>query len=230
MRDVALVRADRRPPGRASGVRKELHYFDRFWEQPVGPEEIEGYACLFPRPPGTITGEWTPRYMRDFWAPPLIAQAAPEAKILVLLRDPVERFISAMALLVRQDGALAGDTRNGFDQAWRGRYAEQLTWLYRHVPREQVLVQQYERCVADPAGELAGLYRFLGLDSSFSPASLDQRINAEGRPWTLSAHMERELHRFYAEDLRRLPDLAPGIDLGLWPSSRRSPSGRRRPR
>ena len=43
-----------------------------------------------------LTGEWTPGYMIDFWTPGLIARAAPQARILVLLRDPIDRFRSGL--------------------------------------------------------------------------------------------------------------------------------------
>ena len=203
-----------------SGYGKEQHYFDRFWQLPVAEAEIDGYGRRFPRPPGRLIGEWTPRYMSDAWTPPLLARAAPEAKLLVLLRDPVARFRSGVGRLVRRDGELAADTRNGVDQIWRGRYAEQLAALYEHFPRERILIQQYERCVADPAGEIARTYRFLGLDPGYGPPpSLHARLNSAEEHSSLSADMATELRRLYAADLRRLPELAPEIDLGLWPSA-----------
>ena len=51
----------------------------------------------FPRPSGSLTGEWTPDYIQCSWVPALLAQAAPGTRLLVLLRDPVERFRSGLA-------------------------------------------------------------------------------------------------------------------------------------
>ena len=82
-----------RPP---RGRRKELHFFDRFCAQELRDADIAEYHELFPRRPGQIAGEWTPRYMHDFWTPRLIARAAPEAKLLIMFRDPVERFRSGV--------------------------------------------------------------------------------------------------------------------------------------
>src|SRR5687767_10814046 len=42
---------------------KERHFFDRFCVQSPSPRDIEDYARWFPRRPGCITGEFTPRYM-----------------------------------------------------------------------------------------------------------------------------------------------------------------------
>ena len=58
--------------------------------------DIERYQRYFPVPEGAVAGEWTPGYLIDFWTPELIARAAPEARILVLLRDPIDRFRSGL--------------------------------------------------------------------------------------------------------------------------------------
>ena len=57
---------------------------------------VERYHRNFPRPAGGVTGEWTPRYMYDHWSLRLLRRAAPEARILVILRDPIERYRSAL--------------------------------------------------------------------------------------------------------------------------------------
>src|SRR5687768_3050648 len=81
-------------PAVAPAARKEIHFFDRLLA--VEEPDLRAYELYFPRGPGQICGEWTPRYMVDPWTPPLLAAAAPEAKLLVLLRDPVERFASSL--------------------------------------------------------------------------------------------------------------------------------------
>ena len=50
-----------------------------------------------------------------------------------------------------------------------GCYATHLEQLYASYPREQVLVQQHERCIADPDGELARTYAFLGARRHLRP-------------------------------------------------------------
>ena len=41
------------------------------------------------------------RYMHDYWSVPLLAEAAPDTKVLAILRDPVERYRSGAARMVR---------------------------------------------------------------------------------------------------------------------------------
>ena len=84
-------------PQVARMVTKELHFFDDFANSGPSPDVARQYARYFPRPPGRVAGEWTPRYMFDLWTPALLRRCAPDAKLLVLLRDPVERYRSHLA-------------------------------------------------------------------------------------------------------------------------------------
>ena len=87
----------RHPRIRRSPLGKEVHYFDRFWRGDAPDDIAAEYASLFPRPPGQLVGEWTPRYLPDFWSISLLRRAAPDARLLVMLRDPVARYRSAAA-------------------------------------------------------------------------------------------------------------------------------------
>src|SRR5206468_6067487 len=60
----------RHPAIERSPIGKEVHYFDRFWQGDAPDDIAAEYASLFPRPPGQVTGEWTPRYLADFWTAP----------------------------------------------------------------------------------------------------------------------------------------------------------------
>ena len=77
---------------------KELHFFDRFHSGGFTEDDLAAYREYFPRPPGQKVGEWTPLYASAPWIPPLLARSAPEARLLMILRDPVERLISGLAL------------------------------------------------------------------------------------------------------------------------------------
>lgn len=203
---------------RAGGVPKEIHYFDRFWRGDFSDADAARYHAFFPRPAGSRAGEWTPGYMLDFWTPPLLRQAAPDARILVLLRDPVERFRSGLTLTENRMtlGRTARASANGGYQ--RGIYADELQRLWAAFPREQVLVLQYERCVRDPRGELQRTFAFLGLDPA--PAlSLDveRRVNeTKVRKVPLTSWQRAALARRYAPENLRLAGLVPDLDLSLW--------------
>ena len=125
----------------------------------------------------------------------------PQAKLIVLLRDPVERYISGLGLLQRS-GALKGQVGAGelgarehriVEAMDRGRYAAQLDWWLQHFPREQLLLLQYERCVADTQGQLSRTFEFLGLP--------DQRASVAEVSRTRKKATE---HPSLAPELRRL--------------------------
>ena len=198
-------------------IHKERHYFARYATDAFGPDEARRYQQWFPRVPGTITGEWTPDYMYQPWVPPLLDMAAPEARLLVLFRDPVERFISG----VEHSDMVPGSHRGTVlaEALWRGFYAASLRRWSSAFEEGRVLVLQYEECVADPEGQLARTYRFLGLEDGYRPVALhpQQSPPRQGRA-TLDEGARRRLVDIYAADVVELVDLVPDIDLGLWPN------------
>lgn len=198
-------------------LEKELHYFGKFWNRAFTDADVTTYHRWFPRPAGRRTGEWTPIYMFHVWTPPLLRQAAPDARILVLLRDPVERFRSGLTHYVSRGAP--DDPRIGAEAYGRGRYGEQLAWLLRWFPREQVLVQQYEMCMADTTAELARAYWFLGFDDSFVPAVLDERMNpTQGEKVSLTDERRDHLIELYRDDVARLLADFPHLDVSRWPN------------
>ena len=70
---------------------------------------------------------------------------------------------------------------------------------------------QYEACVADPAGQLARTYRFLGLDEDFRPAELRRRESPTGAAKAMLADdARRRLVDGYCDDVAELGALVPG--------------------
>jgi hypothetical protein len=193
---------------------KERNYFARFWEEPFTPDAVTRYHRLFPRAPGKIVGEWTPDYMFYFWTPALLRRCAPEARLLVLLRDPIERYRSA----VTSDEARRGKIELPAESFERGLYHAQLMRLLGHFDRDRVLVLQYERCRDHPERELERTNRFLGLaDTGFRPDALSRTINpTRWNKVALSAHVVDALRSDYRDDATRLFDEFPELDPTLW--------------
>jgi hypothetical protein len=198
-----------------SDIHKERHFFGRYVARPFGPEDCARYHAWFPRPSGNLTGEWTPDYMHAPWVPPLLARAAPRTRLLVLLRDPVERFRSGLAHQNRDRGRLTTETYQ--DAVARGFYYDELRRWTAHFPREQILILQYERCVADPAAQLARTYRFLGLE----PVAVDgihNRVNATENCFALGQDARQRLVELYTPDVRALSSWLADLDLRQWPN------------
>lgn len=199
-------------------IHKERHFFARFGAEPFGPADIDDYRRWFPHQVGTITGEWTPDYFHYPWVPPLLAQAAPDARLLLILRDPIERFRSGLAHQLRNGAEHVGSTQA--EALGMSRYAEGLQRWRASFPNEQILVLQYEACVAQPAANLAATYEFLGLDPDFSPPTLLDEVNkTKEQKAGLPADVLHRLREIVAPDIAELADLLPAFDLSLWPSA-----------
>ena len=209
--------------------RPELHFFDRLWADWPDQDAIARYHRYFPRPEGSLIGEKTPEYLSCPWAPPMVKAAAPEARAIVLLRDPVERYISGLS---HQDrGGLVsevdGDGRNFGDRLRvvtdaiaRGQYATQVAWLLEAFPTDRLQLLQYERCAADAAGQLSRTFEFLGLpDHRLSEEELARPRNKSklGKVEVASDQIEM-LRRYYRPEVERLRVLLPDLDLALWPN------------
>lgn len=181
------------------------------------PAAAEIYFRHFPRKPGTIAGEFTPSYILPP-GPALLRSAAPNARIVVMLRDPIDRLESAITMDARRRRVFTLEIINA--QERRSRYTELLEYLFRYYPPERVLVLQYEQCVADTPGELARTHRFLGIDPEFVPPRYDRPVNKTTSAKRRLSESERaELVERLWPDLCRLPRLVPGLDLELWRTS-----------
>ena len=84
--------------------------------------------------------------------------------------------------------------------------------------RDQLLILQYERCTADPVGQLQSTFRFLGLPA-FTPPHL---MTPPRRPSPVSVGMNTDVRSrliaVYQPDVLALADEVPAIDLTLWPN------------
>jgi Sulfotransferase domain len=210
---------------------KGTHYFDvaygRGWRW---------YRSSFPLATrGGITGEASPYYMFHPLAASRIADALPDARLIVVLRDPVERAwshyhnerrlqvepLSFEDAIGSEPERLAGQAERmaadpGYHSfAWRhysylarGRYAEQLERLYELFPPSHVLVVQSELLLADPNRALQDVWPFLGV----APFTVQDRFNIKPNHSfeRMAAATRERLQAYFAESNRRLYRL-PGV-------------------
>lgn len=200
-------------------VRKELLYFNRLFLERTrihgcSDEDLRAYHRWFPKPAGTITGEWTPSYLFSYRLPPFLHQAAPDAKLLVLLRDPVERYCSDISR--RMPRRRLRNVR--YKGLARGFYSAELGPWEMVFDSCQMLVLQYEACVLQPAEQLAATYRFLNIDDTFRPATLREPVNTTKVKRTVDAGFRRLLIELYEPDVVSLARRHQAIDLKLWPN------------
>ena len=147
------------------------------------------YRSLFV-PAGTrITGDMTPDYLalpkRDI---AVAAEVVPDARIILMIRNPIERLWSAVAYFRGQAKGRAGrlerDEVLKFISSPRNlRLTDYIAGLRRwrdHYPADRVFVGFTDDVTFNPAALLAAVHRFLGLDPAPAEAA-DERVN-----WTRS--------------------------------------------
>ena len=217
--------------------RRALHFFDGFCARAMTDADVAAYHERFPRRAGAIAGEWTGRYMFDAWTPPLLRRAAPDAKLLVMLSDPIERYRAVFA--DRMSRRSEGERLFMTDVADRRSFAAQLARLHRFFDAERILVLQFERCRSDPLRQYRRTLEFLGVrDTTFAPLRLRLRGGGllgrvmprrvaerlAGRPVAEREHaplwpdLEAALHTALDPDVEALRELVPELDVGLWPN------------
>jgi Sulfotransferase family len=166
------------PPPRCGGPGDVQTYGEHVWRR-------EAYEALFdPAPPGTRRGEATPFYLYDPRAQERIAALVPHARLIVLLRDPVDRAHSNWAHLwaaglepesdfVAACQAEASRKEAGWAHFWhylgQGLYGRQLEQLYSLFPRDQVLVLRYRDLRDRPADALDQVCAFLNVAIGLIP-------------------------------------------------------------
>lgn len=208
--------------------RKELSYFYHFGYGGIGARNISTYRQAFAAPQGSICGEWSPGYLNFPFAVDYLAETAPEAKLLAIVRNPVDRVVSAQnqqlskrAKFMNLKGSRAYiyKTFSIFESVIFNSFLySPFKQLLRNFDRDQLLLLQYEKCKMDPAAEIAKTYRFLGIDDTYIPKSLNREVNKSAYLIPKPQEYQRGLLAdYYREDVNSFVNLFPGIDLSLWP-------------
>ncbi len=159
--------------------------------------ELADYQRIFAEAGGArARGEASPLYLYEPQTPERIKAHLPEAKLIAILRNPVEQVYSHFLYARRQmiepleDIAAALDAEEErvaarwqpvFHYARFPRYFEQLSRYRAAFPEEQLRVYLYEDFEADPLSVLSDIFAFIDVDPSFRP-DVSYRPNAGGNP------------------------------------------------
>jgi hypothetical protein len=151
---------------------KELQLFQRDdWR-----DQLAWYESQFPPCNALVRGEGSPVYTlypfcRD--VPCRMRELVPDAKLIYLVRDPVERFIAhyvehySLGFETRPFADVAADLRPGNQVLAGSRYATQLEKYLECFPRSQILVVDQDEMRARRRETLSRVFGFLGVDSGF---------------------------------------------------------------
>ncbi|MDQ6962469.1 MAG: sulfotransferase [Mariprofundaceae bacterium] len=198
---------------------KELCYFYHYFYQRPTREEINTYRQAFAAPKGSLCGEWSPLYLHQPLAMNYLVEAAPDAKFIAMVRNPIHRLRSEINQLHE---VFPNAKRLSFPSLANmgefGRLSQQFKQVLGLVDRKNLLILQYEKCKQNPMQELKKTYRFLGLDESFVPSGLSTEVNTfHTRTDAFEPDVLHNLIKYYQPDVDRLMQMFPNeLQPDLW--------------
>lgn len=211
---------------------KEVHFFDDEGQDWSAPDYDAYHAHFDLADTSRVWGEATPIYL--YWKDSLARIRAynPAIRLIVLLRDPVERAFSHWKMEFARgvethpfDWCIrAGRQRLFAAEPWgfhrefsyveRGYYGAQIEHLLTLFPAHQLLVLRAEDLEAKPGPVLDQISSFLGVPAQPPPAPRRVHVGKDlAYPSQLTAVDRDFLRRLYAPDMARLAALS-GIAFG----------------
>lgn len=139
-----------------------------------------------------LMGEISPSYFIDLMVPERLCAYAPAAKIIVSLRDPVERAISNHRHEVRlgnfhgEDLSFDAGIENNPLYIEQSRYGTHLQRWLSYIPKSRLLILFQEDIDRDPIAVATDVYRFLEIDHRHRSRAVELRSN------------ESHLYKFHA--------------------------------
>lgn len=170
---------------------KEVHFFsgihgDGLWER----RDWDWYGSLYAdTPDGGRSMEFSPGYMIEPEVADRLAEHVPDARLVSVIRDPVERARShyhylnngkfpldyTLDDLVQRPRQVDGPGRKHI--LGHGLYARNLAPFLARFPRERFHFVVQERLKTHSLDELRALFAFMGVDPAFVPPGLDGGVN-----------------------------------------------------
>lgn len=208
----------------------DLHYFDDFYQN-----GFEWYKEQFPfidDVNGKLAGEVTPYYIFHPLAIQRIKYHLPTVKLILLLRNPIDRAYSHFQMQIRhrnevetdfevaiakEEQRIKGEAEKIMSQLGynsfpyralsylsRGLYYHQLVRLYSEFDSKQVLILKSENLFCNAEAELKKIYAFLEIDCCL-PQNLEP-LNV-GVYSEMSASTRAKLEEYYREDNHKIINL-----------------------
>lgn len=168
--------------------RSEVHFFDRNFHK-----GIDFYKSFYKKyRQQRSAGDITPSYIQEPKIASLIASYLPRAKILISLRNPVDRLFSDYFHFTR-----IRQTQISFDE-----YSEHPQYLDKSLyypkvkkyfdlfPEDQILIVIFERIKNNEVKFLQEIYRFLEVDEHFIPQNIYNKSNRYVNPRNIRVYRE----------------------------------------
>jgi len=210
---------------------KEVHFFDNEKYFSARKPNYSLYHSFFrPKKNHKIVGEATPVYMYWESSPERIFNYNPKVKLIVLLRNPIERaysqwnmqrsrgveklsFIDAVKSEKERCGKAMPLQHRNYSYVDRGYYLEQLRRLWKYFPKENLLILKNEDLKNQPSITLNKVYKFLNVEQI---ADIEEK-DVHSRPYKSKMTQEERsyLIGLYREEIEEL-EKELGWDCSDW--------------
>lgn len=194
---------------------KEIHFWD---QRDKKDRPLKAYEAIFSGYQithiGGKTGEITPAYMtvsdarlREF------SEMAPDVRLLVILRNPIDRAISAAAQVARTHGIVPGRRHPLFSAATTeaGLYGRHLARWLQYFPPERLHVITHEDIRKNAVEVLRGVSRHIGVDPDvynlIDPSLLNATTSPSPNRIKVTEDQRTRLKRIYHKDVASLEKL-----------------------
>ena len=212
--------------------RKEAHFFDTESNFLTGrkPDYSAYYADFNPLPSHKLAGEATPSYMYWYDAPKRMWQYNPGMKLIVILRNPIDRayshwnmersrnkeslpFWDAIQHERERRRAALPYQHKIYSYVDRGFYMEQLRRLWTFFPKEQVLILRTENLRNQPFETLQSVCSYLNVE----PFQSIEVKDVHSRPYdsSITSREKEYLRSIFEYEIREIEQVL-GWDCSDW--------------
>ncbi|WP_376695227.1 sulfotransferase domain-containing protein [Wenzhouxiangella sp. EGI_FJ10305] len=172
--------------------KKEVNYF---FGRLYNKRSYAWYRRQFPDG-GVVTGDVSPVYSKlhlDPEVPRRIHSALPHVRLIYLVRDPVQRFIShyqhslaKARTTLRADAFVESELRGPGNVFLTGCYYKHLKGYLEYFSHEQILIVECEKLWSQTTQELDRIFRFIGVSEESAYEGFDQVHHSSSSKYVLN--------------------------------------------
>ncbi len=181
---------------------KELNYFSQKYNK-----KLLGYSHYFKRQKDNVLcGEFSPQYLDHETVPALIYKHYPNTKILVVLRDPIERLMSDFHywkyILNRFTGNFETYINEHPECVNRGLYGKLLQRYFDVFPSKNIYIIFHQDIRKNAQYELEKVFHFLGVDTKIKIPSVFRHIHTRDEYRVPFSYLHSAVHKLSFLKLR----------------------------
>lgn len=188
---------------------KEINFFsnERYWQK-----GLDWYEKHFARATQKCIGEASTSYTCYPFrsqTPERIFKYLPDVKLIYLIRDPIDRFLSHYLHRVSRgsESREINDIIDNYQDDFlltQGKYFLQLEQYLKHFPIDRIYLLSIENLKNDPEGTVKSIYKFLDIDTSISGLQSYSHHNANIKI-TRKNLLGKSILKFYLKNIEQAP-------------------------